>query len=201
MEQTDEIELVNVDDTLIITNLRTPQRLTQNRTHAIGVLADVTLYGPQARWGINAAGAPLVYNTIDIDGDFPKQIVARGGQTGTFPVSAIGCVAEERLIAFQWCATFGFHVVAYEPYEVWFLVRHFYTGTFWGLSTPYTNAWGTYHILTAGNGTYTETVEQIDGPPGASDGIQSRPYFNSSMGKLPVGRLIKDIGDDISSTW
>ena len=181
MEQTEEIELVNVANTQIIANLRTPQKLVQNSSYAIGVWSDTALFGPQAQFGINAAGAPLVYNTVDIDGTFPKQVQALGGQTGTFPVAAIGCVAKERLIAFQWCASFAHHFKVYVERRdgfVWFIDRRTYSGTFWALSTPYKNAWGTYHILVAGNGTYSEDVYMIDPPPPAPDGTDPDPMGN-----------------------
>ena len=162
LEETEEIELVNVDDTLIIANLKNPVKVTQNKTYAIGVWADSLLYGPQAMWGVDASGAPLPYNLIDIDGQFPKQILALGGQTGTQPMAAVSCAANQRLVAFEWCATFADY---FEFFGQWYLDRRFYSGTFWGLSTPYTNDWGTYHILTAGNGTFWEIVTPVDPPP------------------------------------
>ena len=163
LQQTDEIELVNVDDTLITANLMTPVVLTQNHRYAIGVWSDSLLYGPQASWGVNAAGAPLPYSAVDIDGSFPKQVLALGGQTGTQPMSAIGCVAKERLIAFQWCATFGSYMEV--AGHRWLLSRRNYAGTFWALATPYTNEWGTYHILVAGNGTMWGSFEDVPSPP------------------------------------
>ena len=171
LEETEEIELVNVDDTLIIANLKNPVALIQNKTYAIGVWADSLLYGPQAQWGVNAAGAPLPYNLIDIDGQFPKQILALGGQTGTQPMSAIGCVAKQRLITFEWCATFADY---FEIFGQWYLDRRFYSGTFWGLSTPYHNEWGMYHILTAGNGTFWEIVTPVPPPPAGHEAWAKR---------------------------
>ena len=162
IEETEEIELVNVDDTTIIANLKTPQKLIQNKTYAIGVWSDTLLYGPQAQWGENAAGANLPYNTIGEDGQFPKQILALGGQTGVQPMAAVGCVAKERLITVPWCATFGHY---FETDRGWMLDRHEYTGTLWGLSTLYHNEWGSYHIMTAGNGTYQETLQRVEDPP------------------------------------
>ena len=162
LEETEEIELVNVDDTLIIANLKNPVKVIQNKTYAIGVWADSLVYGPQAQWGVDAAGAPLPYTLVDIDGTFPKQILALGGQTGTQPMAAVSCAANQRLVAFEWCATFADY---FEIFGQWYLDRRFYSGTFWGLSTQYTNDWGTYHILTAGNGTFWEIVTPVPPPP------------------------------------
>ena len=162
LSYTKEIELVNVDEALIIADLVTPHTFIQGHTYAIGVWTDCLVYGPQADWGVNAAGYPLPYNTITRDGDFPKAIFALGGQTGTQPMGVNACAANQQLIHFQWCATFADY---YEILGVWYLERRFYEGTLWGLSHNYTNEWGTYYILTAGNGTFWSSVTRVPSPP------------------------------------
>ena len=159
---TKEIELVNVDESLIIANLVRPVRLIQGATYAIGVWTDSLVYGPQADWGVNAAGLPLPYNTVSRDGDFPKAVFALGGQTGTQPMAVVACAANQQIIHFQWCATFADY---YEIFGIWYLERRFYEGVLYGLSHNYTNEWGTYYILTAGNGTFWSTVTQVPPPP------------------------------------
>ena len=103
-------------------------------------------------------------------------------------MAAIGCVAREHLIAFQWCATFADY---FEVFGVWYLDRRFYSGTFWGLSTPYQNDWGTYHILTAGNGTFWEIVTEVPPPPMGHEAWSKRnTHVNSTMAggrRLGVG--------------
>ena len=197
LEETEEIELVNVDDTMIINNLKNPVKLIQNKTYAIGVWADSLVYGPQARWGVDAAGAPLPYNLIDIDGDFPKQILALGGQTGTQPMAAVGCVAKERLLQFEWCATFADY---YEILGTWYLERRFYSGVLWGLSTPYQNDWGTYHILTAGNGTFW-TVTVVVPPPPAGHAAWSNSEFNLNRTVTGAGRRGLGAARNSSAIW
>ena len=161
LAQTKEIELVNVDESLVVANIE-PTPLLQGHTYAIGVWTDALVYGPQADWGVEAAGLPLAYNSVDIDGHFPKAVFALGGQTGTQPMAVNACAARQRIVQFQWCATFGDYV---NVFGQWFLERRFYYGTLYGLSTPYSNDWGTYYILTAGNGTYYETSTPVPPPP------------------------------------
>ena len=188
LSYTNEVELVNVDDTLVTANLVKPVPLTAGLTYGIGVWSDCIIYGPQALWGVDAAGLPLPYNTISQDGDFPKAVYALGGQTGTQPMAVNACAANQRLLTFQWCATFADY---FEILGQWFLDRRFYQGTFWGLSTPYTNEWGTYHILTAGNGTFYETVTPVPPPPPfppASDDYTSPRISTTGRPRVGAGR-------------
>ena len=163
LAMTREIELVNVGNTLVVSNLITPVDLKQGGTYAIGVWADTMLYGPQAHWGVDAAGLTLPYVTVDQDGSFPGTIYALGGQTGVQPMGVNACAAAQSLLTFQWCATFADYVFIIGL--GWFLETRYYTGTLTTLSTSYSNDWGTYYIMTSGNGTFIETFVPVAGPP------------------------------------
>ena len=163
LQQTNEIELVNADESLIVANLITPVPLKQGATYAIGVWSDALLYGPQANWGVEASGLPMAYNAISKTGAFPSALTALGGSTGTLPMGVNACAARQSLVTFQWCATFSGYVLID---NLWFLITRYYSGYLTGLSTQYKNDWGQYYILTAGNGTFLETSTEVAPPPG-----------------------------------
>ena len=186
LEMTAEVELVNVDDTLVVSNLANPVPLTQGNTYAIGVWADALVYGPEARWGVDASGLPLAYSIIDVDGSFPNTVFALGGQTGTQPMGVNACAANQQLVSFTFCATFAQYILVLGQ---WFLQKRYYSGTVWGLSTPYTNAWGVYHILTAGNGTFVETMVAVPPPPS--------PHYSAA----PFAELKQQRAAYLNGTW
>ena len=197
LEQTEEIELVNVDEQMIITTLTRPVNLTQNHTYAIGVWSDSLLYGPQYDWW-QEAGAPLPYSAVDIDGSFPKQVQAFGAQTALQPMSANGCVAKERLIAIHWCASFA--QVIDRGYGESEAVVHRFQGTFWVLSTPYQNEWGTYHIITAGNGTYHQDWEDLHYPPSPPPSAADWDTLGAQA-MNGNGALREDVFDKLRDGW
>ena len=84
-----------------------------------------------------------------------------GAESGTQPMGVNACAAGNSLINIDVCLTFAGYVFLG---GAWYLDKRFYTGTVQALSTPYTNDWGTYNILVAGNGTYIETLTPVPDP-------------------------------------
>ena len=150
VQMTKEIELINVDDTTVVANLLAPVQLIQGNVYAIAVWVDAMIYGPSANWGVEAPGLQLAYTTVAQDGVFPNSVFALGGYYGTQPMAVSACAAGQTLITFSWCASFAsYFTVLNLEYEQ----RRYYQGTFYALSTPYKNEWGSYWIVVAGNGT------------------------------------------------
>ena len=166
LASTNEVELINVDDTVVSANLIAPVQLVQGQVYAIGVWVDAMIYGPSAQWGVDAPGLQVAYTSNTIDGAFPPNIFALGGYTGTQPMAVNACAASQSIIQFTWCASFGSY---FTLNNLEYQQKRYYSGTFYALSTKYTDEWGTYWIVIAGNGTtwVNTTLVTADPPPPA----------------------------------
>ena len=114
--------------------------------------------GPSAYWGYDAPAQYIPFGMIDAQGSFPPVVNALGGYSGIQPVAAASCAAGQSTLNFSFCAQFA-------TYQTWDNVEYtwtrLFTGTLTVLSTPYTNAWGTYHIVVGGSGFYVSNGTEI----------------------------------------
>ena len=149
-----EVELVNIDVGLVQANLTGgPYPLVVGQLYAIGVWTDAIIYGPAANWGVDASGLPMPYTQIDQDGTMPQTAYALGGQTLVQLMGVNMCAANNQLISYNWCATFGEYRLTIFG---WMLIKRYYAGQITALNRPMYNSFGTYRVATAGNGTYSE---------------------------------------------
>ena len=163
LSMTHEVELVNIDVGLVTANLDTPVPLNVGQLYAIGVWTDSMVYGPSAQWGVDASGIELPYTQNSPTGIMPSTVFALGGQSTIQLMGVNACAASNSLYTFNFCATFAQYVQ--DPFTLrWYQIKRYYSGQLTALTRLMTNAFGDYHIATAGNGTYTEVWWLVNDP-------------------------------------